>query len=83
MAKHLSSWAKEFTLLSSSFPNSKIVCLPRFPQDLNVSNQKLIKGKEVQEGGDLCIHIADSLCCTAETQHGKELYSKKKDLYKI
>ena len=24
-------------------------------------------GKEVQEGGDICIHIADSLCCTAET----------------
>ena len=20
-----------------------------------------------QEGGDICIHIADSLCCTAET----------------
>ena len=24
-------------------------------------------GKEVQEGGDICIHVADSLCCTAET----------------
>ena len=24
-------------------------------------------GKEVQEGRDICIHIADSLCCTAET----------------
>ena len=23
-------------------------------------------GREVQEGGDICIHIADSLCCTAE-----------------
>ena len=23
--------------------------------------------REVQEGGDICIHIADSLCCTAET----------------
>ena len=22
---------------------------------------------EVQEGGDICIHIADSLHCTAET----------------
>ena len=22
---------------------------------------------EVREGGDICIHIADSLCCTAET----------------
>ena len=24
-------------------------------------------GGEVQEGGDICIHIADSLPCTAET----------------
>ena len=24
-------------------------------------------GREVQEGGDICIHIADSLCCTVET----------------
>ena len=24
-------------------------------------------GREVQEGGDICIHIADSLRCTAET----------------
>ena len=23
--------------------------------------------KEVQKGGDICIHIADSLHCTAET----------------
>ena len=25
------------------------------------------EGSEVQEGGDVCIHIADSLHCTAET----------------
>ena len=24
-------------------------------------------GKESQEGGDVCIHIADSLYCTTET----------------
>ena len=24
-------------------------------------------GREAQEGGDICIHIADSLRCTAET----------------
>ena len=24
-------------------------------------------GREVREGGDMCIHIADSLHCTAET----------------
>ena len=23
--------------------------------------------REAHEGGDVCIHIADSLCCTAET----------------
>ena len=23
--------------------------------------------REAQEGGDICIHIADSLCCIAET----------------
>ena len=25
-----------------------------------------VGGMEVLEGGDLCIHIADSLCCTAD-----------------
>ena len=25
------------------------------------------RGREVQEGGDICVHIADSLHCTAET----------------
>ena len=24
-------------------------------------------GREAQEGGDICIHITDSLCCAAET----------------
>ena len=24
-------------------------------------------GREAQEGGDECIHMADSHCCTAET----------------
>ena len=24
-------------------------------------------GREVQEGGDIGVHVADSLCCTAET----------------
>ena len=23
-------------------------------------------GREAQEGGDICIHIVDSCCCTAE-----------------
>ena len=23
-------------------------------------------GREAQEGGDICIHMADSFCCTAE-----------------
>ena len=25
-------------------------------------------GREFQDRGDICIRIADSLCCTAETQ---------------
>ena len=24
-------------------------------------------GMEAQEGGNICVHIADSLCCTSET----------------
>ena len=35
-------------------------------------------GKKVKEGGDICIHIADSLCCTAENNIVKQLYSNKK-----
>ena len=34
-------------------------------------------GKKVQEEGDICIHIADSLHCTAETN---TLYYNKKFL---
>ena len=26
-----------------------------------------LNGEEIQKRGDTCIHIADSLCCTAET----------------
>ena len=26
-----------------------------------------LNGKEIQKRGDICIHTADSLCCTAET----------------
>ena len=26
-----------------------------------------VGGREAQEGGDTCTHVADSLCCTAET----------------
>ena len=35
-------------------------------------------GREVQEEGDICIHIADSLHCIAGTQHVKQLHSNKK-----
>ena len=31
--------------------------------------------KEIQKRGDICIHIADSLCCTIETNNIlKQLY---------
>ena len=34
-------------------------------------------GKEVQDGGDICIHVADSLPCTAEMNNNlvRQLYS--------
>ena len=28
-----------------------------------------LNGKEIQKRGNICIHITDSLCCIAETQH--------------
>ena len=39
-------------------------------------------GKEAQEGRDICIHISDSLCCTAET-NTKSNYNPIKMLKKI
>ena len=30
-------------------------------------------GRETQEEGDICIHIADSQYCVAETQHCKAI----------
>ena len=37
-------------------------------------------GREVQEGEDVYIHIADSLHCTAKTNNTvKQLYSNKKE----
>ena len=35
-----------------------------------------LNGKEIQKRGDICIHIAASLCCTAEAKHSivKQLY---------
>ena len=32
-----------------------------------------VGGKEVQEAEDICIHIADSCCCTERTQHCKAI----------
>ena len=35
-----------------------------------------LNGKEVQKGGDTCIWMADSFCCTAETNSiVEQLYS--------
>ena len=40
--------------------------------------------REVQEGGDIDIHIADSLHCTAETNNTvKQFYSNKKNLKRV
>ena len=38
-----------------------------FYDDLDGQNGGGGDGREAQEGGDIYIHIADSLCCTAET----------------
>ena len=32
-----------------------------------------VGGREVQEGGDICIHITDSFHCIVETQHCKAI----------
>jgi len=32
-------------------------------------------GREAREGGDVCLHIADSHSCTAETNIIKQIYS--------
>ena len=36
-----------------------------------------INGKEIQKRGDICIHVADSLCCTAETNILNQLHFNK------
>ena len=33
---------------------------------------------KAQRGGDICIHIAASICCTAEHNIVKQLYSNEK-----
>ena len=36
-------------------------------------------GREAQDGGDMCVHTADSLCCTEETNNiVQQLYSNNK-----
>ena len=38
-----------------------------------------VGGREIQQGGSIRIHIAESIRCTAETNNiVKQLYSKKK-----
>ena len=37
-----------------------------------------VGGRKLQEGGDVCIQIADSLQCTAETNIIKQLNSNNK-----
>ena len=37
-----------------------------------------VGGREDHEGGSICIHIADSHCCTAETNNiAKQVYCNK------
>ena len=38
-------------------------------------------GREAEEGRAVCIHAADSPCCSAETNNTvKQLYSNKKEI---
>ena len=39
----------------------------------------MINGKEIQKRGDTSIGKADSLCCTAKTQHWKATILRKKE----
>ena len=39
-----------------------------------------LNGKEIQKRGDICIGIADSLCCTVEINSVKPLYTKQINL---
>ena len=34
-----------------------------------------LNAKEIQKGGDICVYVADSFCCTVETNI---IYSNKK-----
>jgi len=47
-----------------------------------------LNGKEIQKHGDICIHVTDSICCPAETNIVKQLYSnnnyfKKETIHKM
>ena len=52
----------------------------------------MVAGRKVQGGGDICIHMADSLCCIAETNttlnssytpiQNKRIHSKLRQLFK-
>ena len=72
---HISGWPKGlFSLKNKTNPNepfgqasispsaefSSVLC-----GDLEMWNEEA--GREAQEGGDICIHMTDLLCCTAET----------------
>ena len=49
------------------------VCAQSFPTLCNPYNRK-----EIQKEGDICIHITESSCCTAETDTiVKQLYFNK------
>ena len=36
-----------------------------------------LNGKEIQKRGDMCIRVADSVCCTVEDNIVKQLYTNK------
>ena len=48
-------------------PRSPALQVDSLPTELSEKPYSDLNGKEIQERGDICICIADSLCCSAET----------------
>ena len=46
--------------------------------DLQGWDKGAVGGRKLPEGGDICIQIADSLQCSAESNTVKQLYSNNK-----
>ena len=87
LAIHFTYGSIYMSILNSQFipPFPSPSCMPRSVLYICVSTPAFeigssvpwvgwgVGGREANEGGCICIHIAHSLDCTAETQHCKEI----------